>query len=507
MGLVDPFLAPRVYLWLAREDEPELTADGRTAGRRIRVGYRVVGQAPGGTQAVLAAPQLLDDERVREQQEDLGLVLILATLAGLVGAAYLAGLAARALAQPVAALRDAAVAVGRGELPRAFPGNAPQEFDPVFSAFERMAADVRAGHEALEEARRRTAQVLANVATGVLALDPAPRVIVANRRAEELLGTRLPAGVKPAGATPAVWAPVWDAVAAFLRRAPEADEQIVTREFEIDGRQIRVHIAALGIAPAGCVVALDDATELTRAARILAWGDMARQVAHEIKNPLTPIRLGVQHLLRARPGKNFNATLRETAERILAEIDRLDAIARAFSRFGAPASAADTQPLESVDVYRTAQEVVQLYALGRTGRGGAAASGVSESADGSTRFVVAGAGSTPVSARQGEVKEVLVNLLENARQAGARSVVVRVNDAGRRLTVEDDGRGIPPDALPRVFEPTFSTTTSGSGLGLAISRRLVEGWGGRIELASQVGRGTIVTITFGPGAAVPSPVA
>ena len=89
---------------------------------------------------------------------------------------------------------------------------------------------------------------------------------------------------------------------------------------------------------------------------------MARQVAHEIKNPLTPIRLGVQHLLRARGTPGFEATLEDTAERILSEIDRLDAIARAFSRFGAPA--AEAAPLEPVDLHAAAREVVSLYGLG-----------------------------------------------------------------------------------------------------------------------------------------------
>src|SRR5205807_9867197 len=92
---------------------------------------------------------------------------------------------------------------------------------------------------------------------------------------------------------------------------------------------------------------------------------MARQVAHEIKNPLTPIRLGVQHLRRAHAegrARDFDATLEETAERILAEIDRLDAIARAFSRFASPP--AEALPLEPVDVYAVAREVVHLYTLG-----------------------------------------------------------------------------------------------------------------------------------------------
>jgi len=101
-----------------------------------------------------------------------------------------------------------------------------------------------------------------------------------------------------------------------------------------------------------------------------------------------------------------------------------------------------------------------------------------------------------VRAHRDEVKEVLVNLLENARNAGARAVEVRVDDDGRRVSVRDDGRGIPTEALGRVFEPTFSTTSSGSGLGLAIAKRLVESWGAAITLTSSGGQGTTVTVQF-----------
>jgi two-component system nitrogen regulation sensor histidine kinase NtrY len=98
------------------------------------------------------------------------------------------------------------------------------------------------------------------------------------------------------------------------------------------------------------------------------------------------------------------------------------------------------------------------------------------------------------AARTDEVKEVVVNLLENARNAGAS--VVRVTVGAGLIRVADDGAGIPAELLPRVFEPRFSTTTSGSGLGLAIVRRLVESWGGRIEVGSESGRGTVITVQF-----------
>jgi signal transduction histidine kinase len=482
LGLVDPFLAPQVFRGTL-EDELETTIDARTGGRPTRVGFLVVAPGPTGEQGVLAVPQLLDDERIRGQREDLTFGILLATLVGLVAAIYLAGLAARQLAKPVAALREAAIAVGRGSEPPAFPPGTPREFEPVLSAFNRMATDVRRSQAALEEARQRTARVLANVATGVIAVDDALRVTLANPRASELVlgaSETLAPGDVLSQATAASWTPVWEAVAQFIT---EHRDVIQEREFDVGGRQIRVQLALLGAAPDGCVIALDDATALTRAARVLAWGEMARQVAHEIKNPLTPIRLGIQHLQRVR-GKgqsaSFDATLHETSERILAEIDRLDGIARAFSRFGAP-SDAEQLPLEPVDLVATAREVVQLYDLGSA-----------------TRFEVRSSNGVPppALARKDEVKEVLVNLLENARNADAKRVTVQVAASGRQLVVVDDGRGIPPEILPRVFEPTFSTTSSGAGLGLAIARRLVESWGGAITLESVPGKGTRVTLTL-----------
>ena len=480
LGLVDPLLEPPVYRRLALEDELEMSVNAQTAGRPTRIGYRVIG-GEGSQQVVLAAPQLTDDETLRRQQEDLALVLILATIAGFIAAVGLAGLAARTMARPVAVLREAALAVGRGETPPPFPLDAPREFTPVLSAFDRMAHDVRKSAAALEEARQRTAQVLGNVATAVVALDAGLSITLANPRAAELLGAELQPGSGLESATPPAWAPVWKAVRQFLE-APPAGGGIADREFTIGGRDIRVQIAPLGTARAGCVVALDDTTALARAARVLAWGEMARQVAHEIKNPLTPIRLGIQHLERVygSGGSDFEETLRDTAERITTEIDRLDAIARAFSRFGAPGE--QQAALESVDLHTVAREVVQLYALGDTAA--------------TARVILDGKSGALVQARKDEVKEVLVNLVENSRNAGAKEIVVRVEDGGQLLAVQDDGRGIPAEALGRVFEPTFSTTSSGSGLGLAIARRLVESWGGSITLSSTPGEGTTVRLAL-----------
>jgi nitrogen fixation/metabolism regulation signal transduction histidine kinase len=215
---------------------------------------------------------------------------------------------------------------------------------------------------------------------------------------------------------------------------------------------------------------------------------MARQVAHEIKNPLTPIRLGVQHLRRARsdPRVNFDQVLNDNVRRILAEIDRLDEIARSFSRYGS--APADLAPAQRVDVAAIVRDVVALEQMG----------------DRIVKWQVRG-GERPawVMARKDEMRDVLLNVFENARLAGAKRVEVTLREEERRVTIEtaDDGAGIPAAVLPRVFEPHFSTRTTGSGLGLAVSRRLIEAWGGEIGITSEEGKGTRVLIVLARGEA------
>jgi two-component system nitrogen regulation sensor histidine kinase NtrY len=220
-----------------------------------------------------------------------------------------------------------------------------------------------------------------------------------------------------------------------------------------------------------------------RAQRVLAWGEMARQVAHEIKNPLTPMRLGMQHLKRARhdPRVNFDEVLETNVERVLAEIDRLDEIARAFSRYGTVP--AERAPAEPVDVARVVHDVIQLERLG---------------ADGVDWRIVDGDAPAWALGRRTELREVMLNLLENARLADAREVTVEIARSEARITIDvrDDGSGIPADVMPRIFEPHFSTRTSGSGLGLAISRRIIEGWGGTIGVESFAGGGTTIRIAL-----------
>jgi signal transduction histidine kinase len=282
---------------------------------------------------------------------------------------------------------------------------------------------------------------------------------------------------------PLEWAPVAEAVRRGLEpNSPGAE----SRELDLGARR-----AAVTVAPfqdGGLVLAITDITEASRAARVLAWGEMARQVAHEIKNPLTPMRLGLQHLqrLRADGRPEFAEQVDLTAERLLTEIDRLDRIARSFARYGAPPAEVGG-PLEAVSLDAVVREVAELFAL----------------AAGEPRVTVTGEAGRAVAARREELIQVMLNLLDNARGADAAHVTIML--APERIEVRDDGRGIAADQIERIFEPTFSTTTSGTGLGLAIVRRLVEGWGATIGVDSSPGEGTVLSIRF-PVPASPTPV-
>lgn len=470
------------------EDFTAMTvANGETTAlvgyRSVRISRDTAGAfalPPNATRpnAVVATPARGNDFELDERRTDLAVQVLFALALGALAALWLSGVAARSLARPVGTLREAALALAGGQ--RALHlDDAPAEFVPVFSAFGQMAGDLSASRDALEAAQRRTEAVLQHVASGVLAVNPSGAVIIANPRAETMLHTALRPGLALQALTAqSDVAPLFARVLAFLDSAAEDG----SFEETVRSRQLTARLTRL---PAGAVLTLDDVTDIALAQRVLAWGEMARQVAHEIKNPLTPIRLGVQHLRRAYRDKrgDFSEILEKNVGRVLEEIDRLDEIARAFSRYGT--APAEREPPHPVSLSNTVQTVLALESLGDSGVNWRFHCSVSEPSD-------------VAWARADELKEVLLNLLENARLAEAKSVDVLLDADGDTLSIAvvDDGSGIARDVLPRIFEPHFSTRTSGSGLGLAISRRLIESWGGTVEVRSVLGAGTTMRIVL-----------
>ncbi len=464
------------------------TLDGREALRVTRlqevgrweyvVSYR---RLPDGD--VLATPVPLRAGatvvRRREMTDLLGFAVVLG--AGL--SLALALLVGRALARPIRTLRLASERVGSGDLEVRIPADRSDEFGAVFQAFNRMVERLRRTRRDLLQTTRRTRAIVEEAATGVVALDGERRVTLVNPRAEELLDEAIPPGEPlPRGGRAASELSAWvdlyyrDGLREAMAELHVEDRRIRVRARRISGRE-RLE---------GAVLSLEDVTDELRTERILAWGEMARQVAHEVKNPLTPIKLSVQHVLRAwedaRP--EFGEILERNVDAVLREIERLAAISRSFSHFAAPRLAGG-QPLEGVEVGDVVAETLGLYATG----------------EGDVRFESdVAADAPPVRARRGELKEVLVNLLENARAAipeeGRVVVEADAREGGVEVRVRDDGQGIPPDLLPRIFEPRFSTRSTGTGLGLAIVRRLVESWDGTVEAESEPGGGTTIRLSL-----------
>src|SRR5918994_2370697 len=225
---------PPAFESLAFDGELEVTREGPIPELSERVGYRVVRPGPPADLGVLATPQLADDPSLGVRQLDLALVLLLATLAGVAAALSGARIAARALSRPVAELRRSALALGKGEPMPPHAERPPLEFEPVFAAFERMAADIRSSQNALEDARRRTATVLATVATGVVGVDPVGKVLIANRQAVDLLGIELEEGKPFLERLSPEWLPLAAAVRRFLAN-PSMDGAV---ELDVDGRRL-----------------------------------------------------------------------------------------------------------------------------------------------------------------------------------------------------------------------------------------------------------------------------
>jgi nitrogen fixation/metabolism regulation signal transduction histidine kinase len=224
--------------------------------------------------------------------------------------------------------------------------------------------------------------------------------------------------------------------------------------------------------------------ELERTYRLEAWAEMARQVAHEIKNPLTPIQLNAEHLRRVHGdrGRPLGSILDDCVNTILTQVRLLRQIASEFSSF---ASSPTARPA-SVGVSDLVREAVDPYRTGLQER---------------INFDVDVPGDLPlVYVDRTLVARSLTNIVENALHAmpgaGALRVVARAVDSVVRIQVSDTGVGMDSEALARAFEPYFSTKTTGTGLGLPIAKRNIELSGGTITVESQRDRGTTVELTL-----------
>ncbi len=223
--------------------------------------------------------------------------------------------------------------------------------------------------------------------------------------------------------------------------------------------------------------------KLVASERIAAWQEVARRVAHEIKNPLTPIRMSLETLVAASEKDNprFRALFTESAVAVLEEVDRLKRIVDEFSQF----ARLPRPTLARVDLAELCRQVLALYAPH-------AITYVAQLEEGAI-----------VEADRDQLTQVLVNLIKNAEEAmlstgkgGAVTVTVRALATTATLEVKDEGPGIPPDLRARLFEPYVTTKPAGTGLGLAIAARIVQEHDGKLEVADTAGPGATFVLTL-----------
>lgn len=479
-----------VYTELFAGGRPSVFDSMSLGGRSFLVAYRPLRESGAPAGYVLATPLLIREDQARLDLQRLGEMVFLLSAFSIVFLLVVGWGLARFMARPLGALEQGTRQIAAGKLAYRLPAPARRdEFGRLQQAFNAMAERLDTSQRALEEEKSRVQAILASVGAGVVALDGEGRVRVLNERAAVLLGERpeMVLGERASGLARRndVAARFWALVARQLSGG-RTDRDLVLRR---DGEERHYHVVFTGLREPGgsedrgLVVAFEDISANVASQRVLAWGEMARQVAHEIKNPLTPMKLSLQHLERTvddRPD-NFEELFRANLDLVLSEIDRLERIAGNFARFAVP----DPGALVPFDAVEVAQGALALFE-----RGGEA---VSYGLEGEPeRLFLLG--------EPEEFRRVLVNLLQNARDAvlsgGRGRVTVRLErdpePGWARVSVIDDGIGLPDEGLERLFEPSFSTKTRGTGLGLAITRRIVEAWGGTIEYERREEGGTAI---------------
>lgn len=382
---------------------------------------------------------------------------------------------AKSLSEPIRALAKAAQRVGAGDLEVHLGELGEDELALLARSFNTMTRDLKASREAVEAQTRRLDQqraylgeLLAALPVGVLSWREDGELRVVNAAARAWLGlsdAEVEAGWGALRGLPRLGRLSELVEAARTRDTPVSEELRLGGEGE--GRPLRIMVQALQ--GGGLLALLEDLSLLAQAEKRAAWQEVARRMAHEVKNPLTPIQLTAQRLLRKeREGRLDPESVREGAETILGEVGSLARLVDSFSRF-----ARLPQPqFAPVDARDLVQQVVALYQPNHPG--------VQWRID---------LPETPLTATwDGDmVKRALINYVDNALGAlGAdhgearghvRIALQEVGDRAR-LTVEDDGPGVPPEQRERLFEPAFTTKRKGSGLGLAIVRRIAQDHGG-----------------------------
>jgi len=427
----------------------------------------------------------------------LTLVLLITMLAAVYGAVW----SAQRLTRPVKDLIAGTRAVGKGDLETRLPLPSRDEMGFLVHSFNDMTKRLRRSREeaatsrhAVERERERLAVILSRLSSGVLVVDAQLQLRSANQSAGAILGRDLAGMVGQSLVLGTGATTLLAGFVAELRARLDSGEREWREQLSLkDEASARVLLWACTPLPdvgdaARLVIVFDDVTALLNAQRSAAWGEVARRLAHEIKNPLTPIQLSAEQMRRQllRGLDTQHARILERATHTI--VQQVDAIKQMVDAFSEYARAPEVQ-LARFSLNQLAAEMVELYRLQDTG----------------IDIVIELDPQLPeIEADRGRVRQILANLLSNAIEAlsgvGGAAITVRTRwvstapVAQAEITISDNGPGFPEDILGRAFEPYVTSKARGTGLGLAIVQRIVEEHGGRISAENLVAGGARVRV-------------
>jgi len=427
---------------------------------------------------------------------------VMVTLLILVSSTWMGFYLAKRITRPVQMLSVAAREIAQGRYDQRIEHDATDEFGSMIEAFNAMAAELASSRRRLEraavdlerkhqevEARRRYIEtIMERVATGVVSIDPVGRITTINTAAKRLL--ELDQEIVGATAVDVLRRTDLQPINGVLDQAARAKSDAFAQEVAIvrDGRELHVSAAVTRLTNAngdfeGTVLVLDDVTPLIRAQKVAAWREVARRLAHEIKNPLTPIQLSAERMRRKLSGTDqpYSDLVNECTTTIIGEVESLKSLVDEFSQF------ARMPPPRTVptDINQLLADALALY----------------DGLFSDVRFERRLATDIPqVRVDPEQMRRVMLNLVDNAIEAMEHRgtiLIETLHDPSNslvRITVADDGPGIPAEEREKLFLPYYSTKGRGSGLGLAIVRRIVAEHGGNIEVTDNAPHGTRFTI-------------
>ena len=427
------------------------------------------------------------------------LTLSFTALATVLAAANLALWLGERFSRPLARLAAATEAVARGDFSRREKASGSDEIAILIRSFNRMTGQLEQAQTAARDNQRELTasnlhleNLLANISAGVLVLDGEGRLVRINESAARILGGKIRRAV---GKTLREW-PLESAslspVTAALADAVAMDNMESSGEFE---REIRGEAgSALVIrarrlpsaAGGGHIAVVDDITRQVQAEREATWEEAGRRFAHEIKNPLTPIRLAAERLKFKLSDKIPSAESRSLDQAVTIIVNQVDAMAEMVDSFRAYATPKrGLRRFRPVDLNALAEEAALLY----QGRGPEVRTTLAPNLP-------------PVAGDAVALRQILHNLLQNAADAlgekadGKIDIMTSRDDNLAALEIRDNGGGVSPDIIGKVFEPYITTKPRGTGLGLAVVKRLAEEHGGAVRVANADGGGARIIINL-----------